>query len=128
MDGKIAFIQEYRRLATQLRDHVIAGRWMRLREDIPTLTAQEAAAWADLGYYPEEAAPQIRAGITAAQAREMETYAEVQAGGSEALAAMRVAELLGSGALLGPDDVITVQDPDDPRREIIALRNELDGR
>lgn len=40
---------------------------------------------------------------------------------------MRVAELLGSGALLGPDDVVTVQDPEDPNRAIIMLREDLDG-
>lgn len=37
---------------------------------------------------------------------------------------MRIAKLLGSGALLGPDDVVVVEDPEDPRRQIIALRNE----
>lgn len=127
MNGKVAFITEFRALATQLNTYVIAGRWMRLREEVPTLTAQEAAAWAGLGYLPEEAESQIRAGITAATAREMENHAEEQAGGREALAAIRIGELLGSGALLGPDDVVVVQDPDDPRREIIALREDLDG-
>lgn len=126
MDGKIEFINAYRAAANQLRTHAIAGRWMRLRDEVPALTAEEAAGWANLGYLPEEAEPQIRDGITAAAAREMEDHAEQQAGGGEALAAMRVAELLGSGALLGPDDVVIVQDPEDPRRELIALREETD--
>jgi hypothetical protein len=127
VNGKIDFIIEFRVLATQLNTYAIAGRWMRLREEVPTLTAQEAAAWAGLGYLPEEAESQIRAGITAATAREMEDHAEEQAGGKETLAAMRIAELLGSGALLSLDDVVVVQDPDDPCREIIALREDLDG-
>lgn len=124
MDGKVEFIKAFRATARQLNTHPIAGRWMRLREEIPTLTADEAAAWANLGYLPEEAEPQIRDGITAAAAREMEDHAAEQAGGPEALAAMRIAELLGSGAMLGPDDVTVVRDPFDPNREIIALRGE----
>jgi hypothetical protein len=130
MDGKIAFIQEYRRLATQMTDHRIAGNWMRLAEALEAagveLTAAEAARWAGRGYLPEEAGPLILDGITAEQQGEMEDHAAEQVGGPEALAAMRVAELLGSGALLGPDDVVTVQDPMDPNREIIALRDDLE--
>lgn len=90
------------------------------------VTAEDAAAWANLGFKPDEAAPHIAAGITPQTYREMEDHAEAQAGGPEALAAMRVAELLGTGALLGPDAVIVVQDPMDPHREIIALREDLD--
>lgn len=109
--------------ATQLNAKMLAAKW-RLMD----VTAQDAAAWANLGFTPDEARSVIADGITPPQYREMEDHAEVQAGGSEALAAMRIAELLGSGALLGPDDVVTVQDPLDPNRELIMLRDELDGR
>ena len=127
MAGKIQFIEEFRATAHQLRTYAIAGRWVRLRDEVPTLTAQEAAAWADLGYLPEEAADQVRDGVTAAMAREMEDHAEERAGGPEALAAMRVAELLAQDGMYGPDDAVTVQDPADPRREIVMLRDDLDG-
>jgi hypothetical protein len=127
VDGKIAFINEYRRLATQMTDHRIAGNWMRLAEALETtdvtLTAADAAKWADLGYLPDEAGQLILDGITADQQAEMEDHAERQAGGSEALAAMRVAELHAAG-VLGPDDVATVRDPFDGS-EVIVPRDEL---
>jgi hypothetical protein len=125
MSGKIEFIKAFRDAASQLDTYAVAGRWMRLHEELPALTAQEAAAWADLGYLPEEAEPQIRSGITAAAAAEMEDHAERQAGGPEALAAMRVAELLAADGMLGPDDAVSVQDPTDPGREIVMLREDL---
>lgn len=105
--------------ATQLDQPVLGAQWYRM--GVP---ADEAAAWANLGFYPGEAAPHIEAGITAQTYREMEDYATQQAGGQEALAAMRLAELLGTGALLGPDDVVIVQDPTNPGVEIIALRED----
>lgn len=109
--------------ANQLNAKMLAAKW-RLMD----VTAEDAAAWANLGFTPDEARSVIADGITPQQYREMEDHAEAQAGGSEALAAMRIAELLGSGALLGMDDVVTVQDPLDPNRELIMLRDELDGR
>ena len=130
MAGKIQFIEEFRATAHQLRTYAIAGRWVRLRDEVPTLTAQEAAAWADLGYLPEDTwslQQQVDYGVTAAMAREMEDHAEERAGGPEALAAMRVAELLAQDGMYGPDDAVTVQDPADPRREIVMLRDDLDG-
>lgn len=126
MSDKIEFIKAFRARATRLNTYRIAGRWMRLREEVPTLTAKEAAAWADLGYLPEEAATQIRAGISAATATEMERHAEEQAGGPEALAAMRIAELVVQPGWYGPDDALAVQDPEDPNHEILMLREDLD--
>lgn len=123
----VAFIDAFRTEATQLNGYRIAGRWWKLRV-AHNVTPSDAAAWANLGFLPEEAEPLIRDGISPQQHREMEDHAEGQAGGAEALAAMRIAELTGSGALLGEDDVIRVQDPHDPRREIIVPRDELDGR
>lgn len=94
---KIEFISEYRRLATQMTDHRIAGNWARLAEALEVsgikLTASEAARWAGRGYLPEEAGPLILDGITADRAGEMEDYAIERAGGPEALTAMRIAEL-----------------------------------
>lgn len=130
MDGKIEWIKEYRRLATQMTDYRIAGNWMRLAEALEgagiVLTAAEAARWADRGYLPEEAGQLILDGITAEQQGEMEDHAAEQVGGPEALAAMRIAELLAQPGMYGPDDVVTVQDPIDPEREIIMLREDLD--
>lgn len=126
MAGKIEFIEEFRVAARQLNSYVIAGQWVRLRDEMPGLTAQEAAAWANLGYLPEEAAGQIRSGIPAAMARELEDHAERQAGGPEALAAMRIAEFVAQDGVYGPDDATSVQDPTDAYREIVMLREELD--
>lgn len=126
MSDRIAFIKAFRTAATRLDTYAIAGRWMRLAEEIPALTAEEAAAWADLGYLPEEAAAQIHSGITAAAADEMEDHAEEQAGGPEALAAMRIAEMLAQPGWSGPDDAVSVEDPADPDHEIVMLREDLD--
>lgn len=129
MNGKIAFVQEYRRLATQMTDHRIAGNWMRLAEALEgagiELTAAEAARWAGRGYLPEEAGPLILSGISAEQQGEMEDHAAEQVGGPAALAAGRIAELLAQDGMYGPDDAVVVQDPTDPDREIIMLREDL---
>lgn len=97
----IPFIRAYMASATQMRTHAIAGNWARLAAALAearvTLTATEAAAWADLGLLPEEAGQLILDGITAAQYHEMETYAEEQAGGSVNLAAQRIRQKLDSG-------------------------------
>lgn len=131
MNGKITFIQEYRRLATRLTDHRIAGNWMRLAEALESsgveLAAAEAARWADRGYLPEEAGQLILDGITAEQQGEMEDHAAAQVGGHEALAALRIAELHAAG-MLSPDDVVSVPDPFEPGREIIVPRDDLGQR
>ncbi|WP_229398096.1 hypothetical protein [Micromonospora okii] len=101
----------------KFRDLRIARRWM--ESGVP---APEAAAWANLGFLPEEAAPLIADGITADTVEETERHAAQAVGGPEALAALRVAELTGTGALVGPDDLIRVVDPLDPTREIITVR------
>jgi hypothetical protein len=106
--------------ATQLCTPQLGAEWIRAG-----VSAEDAAAWANAGFLPSEAAPLIADGITPQMHAEMEAHAEEQAGGPEALAAVRIAELLGSGALLGPDDVIVVEDPEDPRRQIIAVRDDL---
>lgn len=62
--GIIEFIAAYRATATQLTDRAIARQW-----HATGISPREAAAWADLGYLPGEAAPKIAAGVTAAQAR-----------------------------------------------------------
>ncbi|WP_433067249.1 hypothetical protein [Dactylosporangium sp. CS-033363] len=121
MTAMIPFVKAYLAAATQLRTHPIAGRWARLAQTIPTLTPQEAADWAALGFLPEEAEAQIRSGITAAAYAELEDHAEQQAGGPEALAALRIAEFLAAVGVLGPDDVVTITDPIDPGNEIVIL-------
>lgn len=76
MINKIGFISDYRRIATQMTSHIIAGNWMRLAEALEAagigLTAVEAARWAGHGYLPEEAGPLILSGITADQQGEMD--------------------------------------------------------
>ncbi len=122
------FIPAYRAAATQHRDPRIAGTWWRLHQALDAagieLTADQAAAWADQGCLPGEAEPMIRAGITPQAYAEMETHAEEQAGGPDALAALRGAELLGR--MLGPDDVVTVDDPIDPNVTIIIPRDDIE--
>jgi len=124
---KIEFINEYRRLATQMTGYVIAGNWMRLAVALEAagieLTAAEAAKWADHGYLPEEAGQLIADGITADRQAELEQHAADQVGGHEALAALRIAELHAAG-MLGPDDVVAVEDPFDGR-QVIVPRDEL---
>lgn len=126
----IEFAKAFRTAASQLNTYALAGDWMRLAQrfeaDGVELTAAQAAAWASQGFYPGEAESMIRDGVTPEMHREMEAHAEEQAGGPDNLAAMRIAELLGSGAFLGPDDVISVLDPTNPTVEIIVPREDID--
>ncbi|MEU7591183.1 hypothetical protein AB0A95_33425 [Micromonospora sp. NPDC049230] len=64
------YIGEFRALSRQLNTSVIGGRWWKLRVD-----AAAAAAWANLGYLPEEAAPLIADGITPETVLDAETSA-----------------------------------------------------
>ncbi len=132
MSDKIAWMTTYRAAATQLRTHMIAGNWMRLawalRDAGITLTPDEAARWANLGFLPEEAGQLILDGMTADRYAEMETHTEQQAGGGHALAAQRIRDLLASGLLLSEDQVIRIPDPTNPTEEIIMARDDVDGR
>ncbi|MER7280475.1 hypothetical protein ABT369_39160 [Dactylosporangium sp. NPDC000244] len=124
---KLAFIKELLAARPGI-GHTLAGNWMRLAEALETtgitLTAADAAKWAALNYWPQEAGPLILDGITPEQADELEEHAAEQVGGHEALAAMRMAEL-HAGGVLDPDDVAVVRDPFDGW-EIIVPRDELD--
>lgn len=126
---KLEFITTYRAAATQLNGYTIAGNWMRLAEALETagvtLTATEAARWADRGFLPEEAGPLILDGITADRHAELEDHTVEQAGGVDAHAAATIAEWLASGALLSEADVVRVADPFDPAREIVTPRDAL---
>lgn len=97
-----AWWDTYRASTTQLCALDIAVRWCQLR-----VPATEAAAWARLGYLPDKAATLIAAGITPAMAREMEK----RAGGRDELAAERVQQMIATGQIIDPADVIRVQDP-----------------
>ncbi len=103
----IPFIRAYMAAAPQLRTYAIAGNWARLALALEpaniTLTATEAAAWAGLGFLPQEAGQLIFDGITADRYREMETYAEEQAGGRDELAAQRIRQMLDSGEWIIPE-------------------------
>ena len=128
-EGTVAFIRVFREHATQLRTLTLAIEWDTLRVRLAgagiVLTAVEAAAWASRGFYPGEAEPSIRAGITAAMDRELEAHAEREAGGPDDLAAKRIADMLASGELLREDQVVRVVDPLDPAQEIVVPRDEL---
>ncbi|TDC00779.1 hypothetical protein E1091_04200 [Micromonospora fluostatini] len=102
----------------RFRTYRIAREWMEAG-----VAPEDATAWADLGYLPQEAAPLIADGVTAATAGELERHAEETAGGSEALREQRIQQMVDAGELLDPARVIRVQDPNDPTREIIAVRD-----
>lgn len=121
----------YRETATQLRHPRVIREWMETMADCRAATREElerhartAAEWASLGYTAEEAAPLIADGVTPATVREMEQYAEEAAGGRDALAAQRIARMVEAGEIIDPARVIRVQDPTDPTREIIAVRDD----
>jgi hypothetical protein len=119
-----AYWDAYRAATTQFRTPEIAGQWWKLSLRYPQVTATAAASWARLGYLPHEAAPLIADGITPAMAREMEHHAEQAAGGPDALRDQRVQQMVDLGEIVDPATVVRVQDPTDPTREIITIRDE----
>lgn len=126
--GKIEFIHEFRAAATQLNGFRTAGDWMRLSEalraDGITLTAAEAALWADAGYLPGEAVALILDRVSPEQAGELDDLATHIAGGPEQRAAQRIDELVRAGVLTDPAFVRQRQGPDDPDRIIVDIRPE----
>lgn len=116
--------QEYRTRTTRLARVDIAARWWRLSLTRPEVTAPVAAGWARLGYLPEEAEVLIADGLTPATVAKMERHAELAAGGPEALVAQRIQQMVELGEIVDPAEVIRVQDPTDPTREIITIRDE----
>lgn len=71
--GQIGFVHEFRATAARLNSFAIAGDWSRLAAKLAeqgvTLTAQDAASWANLGFTPGEAEREIAAGVTLDEAR-----------------------------------------------------------
>ncbi|MFI7608500.1 hypothetical protein ACIBTV_25570 [Micromonospora sp. NPDC049366] len=123
-----AYCQEYRRHTTHHAAVDIAARWWRLSLTLPEVTATVAASWARLDFYPEEAEPLIRSGITPRRVREVEQHARGDAGSRKALIDQRIQQMVQAGQIVDPAQVARVQDPSDPTREIIAIRNEPDER
>lgn len=125
---KIPFIHAFRAAASQLNGYRIAGEWMRLAEALQadgiTLTAADAARWADAGYLPGEAVALILDGVSAEQATELDDLGTDVAGGSEVRAAQRIDELVRAGVLVDPRLVRQRQDPDDPERTIVEILHE----
>ncbi|WP_431728553.1 hypothetical protein [Verrucosispora sp. TAA-831] len=109
----------YSATATQHCTSRTAREWM--EQDVP---AEQAAAWANLGYLPDEAAPLIASGVTPATAAELEAHAEQAAGGRDALVAERIRQMADLGEIMDPADVVRIPDPTDPTREIITVRGE----
>jgi hypothetical protein len=109
--------------ARQLDQPALGVQWFKMG-----VSASDAAAWANLGFYPDEAAPLIADGTTPQMQREIEDHAEAQASGPDALAAQRVAHMIETGLLVREDQVIRIPDPTDPDVEIIVVRDDLGGR
>lgn len=109
MNGKVKFIQEFRDTAHQLRDYTTAGNWMRLAEALETagvtLTAADAAAWADRGYLPEEAGQYILDGANPDMAGAASDAAVAADGGPEAHLRAQLLRLAGDnpGLVIDPD-------------------------
>jgi len=114
------FVTAYRAAARQLYgpEHILG--WLTLDLDVP---AQDAAAWANLGYMPAEAAPLIAQGITPAMALAAQEAAAAGAG-SGGYAMLRVDELVADGTIVNPRRVSTREDPDDPMHIIVTVRPE----
>lgn len=113
------YLDAYRASATrQLADLEIQA-WMKAR-----VPADEAAAWANLNYYPGECADLRAQGITPAMAAAMED-AETDVAGGEELRAMQVVDQLhATGLLADPSHVVQQVDPDDPNHIIVTIRPE----
>lgn len=117
------WVRQFREKATKLNAYPIAGDWWRLRL-APwrlRLPADEAAAWASLGYLPGEAAPLIAAGVTPQMAADLETIATDVAGSPEERAAQVIDRLVAGGILVDPARVRTRQDPNDPTHTIVNI-------
>lgn len=100
---RIEFVKEFREAAHRLNTYAIAGQWMRLAETTPTLTAQEAAAWADLNFLPGEAAPLIAQGVTPDMVAAMEDAETTVDGGPEAHLRAAVLRLAEQGVIIDPE-------------------------
>jgi hypothetical protein len=105
-----AYAEEYMAAATHLATYRRAREWMEAG-----VSAETAAAWANLGYLPAEAAPLIAAGVTPQMAGEMDRLADDIAGSPEERAAQLIDRLVAEGVLVDPKRVRRAQLPDDGR-------------
>ncbi len=120
------FLAAFRRHAHQLCTPRIGVDWWLLRRRLgAAFDGAEAAAWANLGFYPAEAEVNIAGGMTAAMYREAEDHAAQRARGGDALAAERIAGMLERGELVHEEDVVRIPDPTDPGQEIVVHRDDL---
>ncbi len=107
-DGRTAWTRTYRQQALQLGTLMLAIEWHQLSHTLAgqgiTLTVEQAAAWASRGYYPTEAEPLIRSGITPELDAELERHTEDQAGGPEAHLRRRLTEMGENGTLTFGED------------------------
>jgi hypothetical protein len=92
-----------------------------------TLTAAEAARWADAGYLPGEATPLIRDGVTPQTAGEIDELGTELAGGHEQRAMQVIDGLVRDGVLVNPTRVRQQQDPNDPTHVIVHIDHDDDG-
>jgi hypothetical protein len=94
------YAETYMAAATQLATYRIARQWM--EAGIP---AQDAAAWANLGYLPAEAAKLIAQGIGPQMADAVDEAAEAADGGPDGhlrAGVLRLAEQM-PGLIIDPD-------------------------
>ncbi|MFG1872098.1 hypothetical protein [Micromonospora arborensis] len=115
------YVHEFASKATQLNDYRTGGRWWKLR-----VSADVAAAWANLGYLPERAAPLIAKGVTPETAGELNQVAQDIAGGPEQRAMQVVDGLVADGVVVDPIRVRQAQDPNDPQHTIVHITREED--
>jgi len=93
-----AWKKAYIATASRFTEPYLVGQW---RDDLG-LTPEEAAAWANLGFLPEEAAPMIRQAITATSYAEAYDAEVAAAGGPEEHLRQRIVELFAGGVDVAP--------------------------
>jgi len=110
------YSREFCAAATQLNTLADARQWMEGK-----VPAGEAAKWASLGFYYNEAAPHIAAGIDADTFKAGEDISTEVAGGPELRAMDAIDRLVADGLIVDPARVRMVQDPHDPYHTFVTI-------
>jgi len=110
------YAETYMPSASQFATYRCAREWM--EAGVP---AEDAAAWASLGYLPTEAAPLITAGVTPQMAADLGEIDDTVAGSREERAAQVIDRLVADGILIDPRRVHIRQDPNDLHHTIVDI-------